>query len=140
MTQQKPRWEYRFANFKRAYFLLQEASEQYAQGDMPQLSQEGMVQRFEFCMELAWKTIKDYMEHQNFDFATLTPATVIREAFAAKIIDDGETWMAALDARNKMSHTYDFKEFEQVLSQINAQYLTCFGNLYEKLAQEVSGE
>lgn len=138
-TAEKPRWEYRFTNFKRAYFLLQEAGELYSRGDMEQIAKEGMIQRFEFCMELAWKTLKDYMEHQNFQFATATPAIVIREAYAMKIIADGEGWMDALDARNKMSHTYDFKKFERVLEQINARYLACFGELYEKLAAEVGG-
>lgn len=134
----KPRWQYRFDNFKRAYILLQEANEQYNTGNMTDLAKEGMIQRFEFCMELAWKTLKDYMEYNNFKFSQITPNMVIKEAFTAKIIEDGEGWMEALDARNKMSHTYDFKQFEKVLTQINQRYLECFGALYEKLFIEIN--
>lgn len=36
---------------------------------------------------------------------TITPATVIRAAFEAKLVKDGHVWMEALDARDKMSHT-----------------------------------
>ncbi len=111
MAQEKPRWRYRFDNFKRAYFLLQEAADRYDEKSLDQLGKEGMIQRFEVCTELAWKTMKDYLEHQNVVFSQVTPNAVIKEAVAAKLIDDGEGWMMALDARNKMSHTYDFKKF-----------------------------
>jgi nucleotidyltransferase substrate binding protein (TIGR01987 family) len=136
MNQEKPRWQYRFDNFKRAYFLLQEACEQYREGNMAQLAKEGMVQRFEVCMELAWKTIKDYMEYNNHVFAQVYPSIVIKEAFAAKLLDDGEAWLEALDTRNKMSHTYDFSKFEVALEQISTRYIQVFGDLYEKLAVE----
>lgn len=134
----KPRWEYRFDNFKRAYFLLQEATEEYSTGSMQQLSKEGTIQRFEVCVELAWKTLKDYMEFKNFVFAQITPNAIIKEAFSAKIIDEGEAWMSALDDRNKMSHTYDFREFEKVLQQIQKKYLECFSSLYETLSMELT--
>ncbi len=136
MTQEKLRWQYRFDNFKRSYFLLQEAADRYYEKSLDQLGKEGTIQRFEVCMELAWKTMKDYLEHRNVVFGQVTPTAVIKEAVAAKLIDDGEGWMMALDARNKMSHTYDFKEFEIVLEQIVERYLQCVGQLYEVLAVE----
>ena len=138
MAQEKLRWQYRFDNFKRAYILLQEAADRYYEGDMRQLEKEGMIQRFEYCMELSWKTIKDYLEYQNVVFSQVTPTATIKEAVAAKLIQDGEGWMEALDARNKMSHTYDFKKFEAVIKQICERYLGCFGQLYETLATKDS--
>ena len=48
----------------------------------------------------------------------------------------GEGWMNALDARNKMSHIYDFREFEIVLEKIRSSYLHCLGELHEKLSRE----
>lgn len=135
-THEKLRWQYRFDNFKRAYFLLQEAADRYYEGSLDQLGKEGMVQRFEFCTELAWKTAKDYLEYKKLVLNQITPSIVIREAVAAKLIEDGEGWMAALDARNKMSHTYDLKKFEEVTEQICERYLKCFGQLFETLAVE----
>jgi len=136
MTSTTPRWKYRFKNFSRAYALLREAGDKYAEGAMNQLEMEGMVQRFEYCMELAWKTAKDYLEHHNIVFDVITPRAVIKEAVAAKLIDDGECWMDALDVRNKMSHTYNFDDFEAAIVQINAKFLRCFEQLYERLADE----
>ena len=141
MTEDKKRWQYRFDNYKRAYFLLQEAIEihqsvQVQSEKIHQLAKEGMIQRFEYCTELAWKTIKDYLENQNVIFKQITPRTVLKEAIAAKFITHGEDWMDALDARNKMIHTYDFKVFTLVIKQIECKYINCFGELYEKLSLE----
>ena len=133
MNTQKQRWQYRFYNFKRVYFLLLEAVEEA--GALSQLEKEGTIQRFEVCMELAWKCIKDYLESQKVKLNEVTPRAVLKEAIAAKVISEGDSWMDALDARNKMSHTYDFEEFEKVIKDIQAKYIHCFGDLYEKLAR-----
>lgn len=115
---------------------MQEANEKYMEGSMNELEMEGMVKRFEYCMELAWKVAKDYLEYNNVVFQQITPRAVIKEAVAANLIEDGEGWMNALDARNKMSHTYDFEEFEAALMQISAKYMSCFEQLYEILGGE----
>ncbi len=133
MNTQKQRWQYRLYNFKRVYFLLLEAVEEA--DALSQLEKEGTIQRFEVCMELAWKCIKDYLESQKVKLDEVTPRAVLKEAIAAKVISEGDSWMDALDARNKMSHTYDFEEFEKVIKDIRAKYIHCFGDLYEKLAQ-----
>ena len=140
MMEEKQRWHYRFDNFKRAYFLLQEAAERHQGGQLDQLAKEGMIQRFEYCTELAWNTIKDYLESQNVVFEQITPRAVLKEAIAAKLISNGEDWMNALDARNKMSHTYDVKQFDAVIEKIENRYLHCFAELYKKLSMAYSGD
>jgi nucleotidyltransferase substrate binding protein (TIGR01987 family) len=135
--QEKPRWHYRFDNFKRAYVLLREGIEAKQDHDLSQLEKEGVIQRFEYTIELAWKTMKDYLESQNVVFDQITPRSVIKEAFAAKIIQNGQVWMNALDARNKMSHTYDFKKFEEVILDIEADYLHAVEELYFYLLAQV---
>lgn len=87
-------------------------------------------------MELAWKTMKDYLEAQNLVLEQITPRSVIKAAFAAKLIEQGEVWMEALDARNKLSHTYDCKLFETVITNIQDRYLAALGNLYQHLLRE----
>ncbi len=136
MNEEKKRWQYRFDNYKRAYFLLQEAIEEKSQRSLSQLEKEGVIQRFEYCCELAWKTIKDYLESQNVVFIRITPRAVIKEAFASKLISNGQDWMEALDSRNAMSHTYDFKKFELAIEEIEKKYLACFSELYETLAEK----
>ena len=131
MIDPTPRWYYRFDNFHRAFSLLCEALEQ----DTPltQLEMEGVIQRFEYTMELAWKTMKDYLESENVVLDQVTPRTVIRQAFEAGIIQRGETLQKALDARNRMSHTYSFETFRRVISDIRSDYLGAFDELHEFL-------
>ncbi len=131
---EKKRWQYRFDNFKRAYFLLQESIDQKKERGLSTLEKEGVIQRFEYSIELAWKTMKDYLESQNVVFEQITPRAVIKEAIASRLIHQGDIWMQALDDRNKMSHTYDLKQFESVITDIEQQYLACLKNLYETLA------
>ncbi len=136
MTNEKPRWLYRFDNYKRAFLLLREAVETMGQRPLNQLEKEGTIQRFEYTWELAWKTLKDYLEYKGIVLETITPSEVVKSAFAAKIIDNGEVWMAALDARNLMSHTYDFKLFEETVLEIKKEYLDILGDLYATLLEK----
>ncbi len=137
---EKPRWVYRFDNYKRAFGLLREAIETMEERELTQLEKEGVIQRFEYTWELAWKLIKDYLNHEGLVLDRITPASVIRAAFEAQIITNGDVWMNALDARNKMSHVYNIKKFEEVIQQIHDHYLQIFDDLnfsmMEKAMQE----
>lgn len=116
---------------------MREAIELSQERPLSNLEQEGTIQRFEYCWELAWKTLKDYLEFQGVILETLTPRAVIKAAFASGLIDRGDDWMAALDARNKMSHTYNFKIFEEVVKAIQSRYLDLLDGLNERLLLEV---
>ena len=83
------RWKQRFRNFDRAYVLLRQAMEGGPAALNP-LEKEGVIQRFEYCFELAWKTAKDYMEESGFVFAAVTTRQVLKEAVAARILPDGQ--------------------------------------------------
>jgi nucleotidyltransferase substrate binding protein (TIGR01987 family) len=119
---QTPRWVYRFDNFKRAFALLSEAIQMIRERKISALEQEGVIQRFEYTWELTWKVLKDYLEYTGIILETVTPAAVIKAAIAANIIKNGDVWMSALDSRNKMSHTYDFKKFEKIVISIERDY------------------
>ena len=138
VTDQKPRWQYRFNNYKRAFALLREGIELLdAREGLTQLEKEGVIQRFEYSMELAWKVMADYLEHQNMVFPTRTPRSVIRKAFETGLIRQGAVWMDALDARNKVSHVYDFNALEEVIADIQLAYLQVMDELYMRLLAEI---
>lgn len=140
MKAEKQRWQYRFDNFRRAYILLQEAADLSYENKLDQLGKEGVIHRFEYTTELAYRAIKYYLESQNIVFKLITPRTIIKEAIATKFIEQGEQWMNLIDARNKMSHTYDFKQFEAVIAQIKESYLVCFDELHGKLLAQYDDE
>jgi nucleotidyltransferase substrate binding protein (TIGR01987 family) len=121
------RWKQRFENYEKALSLLREA---LAKGEaLSQLEKEGTVQRFEFTLELGWKSLKDYLEYQGVVLDPRTPKNVIRQAFAAKIIRDGQLWIDMLDWRNLMSHHYDKTRLNEVLRQLTGRFLPAFDEL-----------
>ena len=130
------RWRQRLVNFSRALALLREAM---ANGPsaLNQLEKEGVIQRFEYCFELAWKTVKDYMEANGIVFAVVMPRQVLKEAYAAKVIEEGQVWIAMLDHRNLLSHTYNPAVFEEAVEAIHRQYLPAMEQLFSVLQQQV---
>jgi nucleotidyltransferase substrate binding protein (TIGR01987 family) len=124
------RWKQRFQNFDRAFLLLRDAMENGPDA-LNQLEKEGVIQRFEYCFELAWKTIKDYLEAGGYVFAIVTPRQVLKDAYGAKILEDGQVWIDMLDHRNLLSHTYSPVLFEQAVEAIHTRYLAGIEQLYD---------
>ena len=124
------RWKQRFDNFDRAFVLLREVNDRGVD-TLSQLEKEGAIQRFEFAFELAWKTIKDYLEQDGIVVKPATPRNVIKEAFAASLIDDGQVWIDMMLHRNLLSHTYNSKTFDEVLKVVSERYFSAFDQLHE---------
>jgi nucleotidyltransferase substrate binding protein (TIGR01987 family) len=122
------RWKQRFQNFDRAFLLLQEALT--GNRTLSALEKEGVIQRFEYTYELAWKTLKDYLEASGVVISPITPRQVIKEGFAARIIPGGQVWIKMLDNRNLLSHTYDSAVFEQAVKAIGDHYLPAMAELH----------
>jgi len=131
MTDPDVRWKQRFDNFKRAFALLESATADRALESFSDLEQEGLVQRFEYTYELAWKTMKDYLEASGIDITPITPRNVLKSAFSARIVDDGQIWIDMMLHRNMLSHTYDSKRFEEVLKAVYDRYLNAFRILHD---------
>jgi nucleotidyltransferase substrate binding protein (TIGR01987 family) len=124
----------RFENFERAFGLLKEAFTRTPEA-MSDLEKEGAIQRFEYTFELAWKTLKDYLVYNGVAFDQITPRSVIKQAFAAKIIQDGQTWIEMLDQRSLMSHTYDDESFRIAFDSISRSYLAVIEQVFTWLKQ-----
>ncbi|WP_374944633.1 nucleotidyltransferase substrate binding protein [Sphingomonas sp.] len=134
-----PRWVQRLDNFGGAMVLLREGIELVNDPAMPPIVAEGLIQRFEFTFELAWKTLKDYLVWRKVTLDRQGPADVIKAAFAAGYIDEGAVWIEALDARNLMSHVYRRQAFERVVREIETCFMDRFEALYDMLLIERVG-
>jgi len=131
------RWQQRFQNLDRAIQLLR----QPLAGGVERLSileKEGLIQRFEFTLELAWKTLKDYLEYSGVVIEPATPRNVVKEAFAAKIVADGQVWIDMLDHRNLLSHTYDEKAFCAAVDALADRYLPAIIALHTWLSERTA--
>lgn len=70
---------------------------------------DSVIQRFEFSIELAWKTAKKVM-----GTPTSAPKDIVREMAQAGYIHDPQLWLEAIDMRNLSSHTYRAELAEKV--------------------------
>lgn len=114
--------------FTRAAMLLTEACEQ----PFTPFIRDSVIQRFEFCWELAWKILKLRLEMVGIE--VLTPRDVFQESLNKGLIRDGNAWSEAQKMRNLTSHTYDEKLADTVYS-----FLVNQGQLlFKELAQDVT--
>ena len=138
MSNPDVRWRQRFQNFKSACDRLHEAVELAGQRELSPLEQQGLIQAFEFTHELAWKTMKDFLETTGAtDLFGSVNAT--RGAFAAGLIEDGETWMEMIKSRNLTSHTYDQRVADEIAGMILASYAAAFEQFRQRF-MEMEGQ
>ena len=123
------RWKQRFQNFQRAFKLLENALEG-GPAALSDLEKEGVIQRFEYSFELSWKSLKDFLEEGGLVISPLTPRKILKEAFAARILPDGQVWIEMLDHRNLLAHTYSAAVFEEAVSAISKRYLPAMAKLH----------
>jgi nucleotidyltransferase substrate binding protein (TIGR01987 family) len=84
------------------------------------LMMDGTIQRFEFTLELFWKTLKRLLESEGIE--ATTPKEVLKNAFAVKWIDDETIWLQMLDDRNKTSHVYDEQAAALIYAHIKVNF------------------
>ena len=83
------------------------------------LLRDGVIQRFEYTMDLSWKMIQRYLKHiaQVEESAIRTKKDLFREAGRLGLISNVEAWFGYYEARNETSHTYDPQIAESVFEQ-----------------------
>ena len=128
------RWVQRFDNFTKAYNNLKNAVELSEKRELTDLEKQGMIQAFEFTFELAWKTLKDYLEYMQVE--AKFPREVIKMGFQYELIDDGDKWMDMLEKRNLMAHTYDETKAQIAFNLITQQYFGQMEKLYRFFFQQ----
>ena len=134
------RWHQRFSNYKKALIQLQSAVELSEERELSLLEKQGLIQGFEYTHELAWKTMKDFLEHKGATEQIYGSKDATRQAFSVGIITHGEEWMQMVKSRNLTSHTYDEETVEQIVDVILGTYIFRFEALKEKLSELLESE
>ena len=110
-------------NYHPAVAQLEQAVTVYSRDPDDALYRDGLIQRFEFTVELAWKSLREYLEDQGSVLAVVSPRAVLKEAYAAGVIQDADVWDAVIRSRNITSHVYDEQTAIDVAAHICGQYL-----------------
>ena len=94
---------------------------------------DGVLHRYEFTFELAWKCMKDYMEYLGLESKTGSPREIIQLAYKQNIIDNGEIWIQMMLSRNGLSHLYDEGTSREIYKDTKEKFVTEFDKLEAKL-------
>ncbi|MBU6414641.1 HI0074 family nucleotidyltransferase substrate-binding subunit [Patescibacteria group bacterium] len=119
--------------------LLQEYGEalerfqEVLQQEKTEFIRDSAIKRFEIVFDLAWKTLKAFLETQGIP--CVSPKTCFREAHRAGLIEYDEIWMKLVDERNYTAHTYK-EAFAENIYQKLPQALAAFQKLRAALAKD----
>lgn len=127
------RWQQRFHNYERAFLRLQEAVEMQS---LNELERNGLIQRFEFTLDLAWKTLKDFLEEQGFSFKP-SPKDTVRLAQQSGYIAYAQELIDGLEIRNALSHDYSGEKFEQAEPALRNDVFPALRKLYTFFAEQI---
>ncbi len=125
------RWKQRFENYSKAVHRLSEGLD-VSDNNSPDLLKEGIIQRFEFTHELAWKLMKDYLVYEGIQNITGSRSAT-REAFNKGLIDNGQVWMDMIESRYITVHTYREDILEKEFHKVKTHYAPLLYRFYEKM-------
>ncbi|WP_423149139.1 nucleotidyltransferase substrate binding protein [Rubrolithibacter danxiaensis] len=127
--EQDIRWVQRFSNYKKALSQLKKFIDK---GELNELEEQGLIQAFEYTFELAWNTLKDFLQASG-NKNIFGSRDAIREAFKADLLEDGEGWMEMYKDRNRTSHTYNEETAAEIAEATVFRYFDLFVILEEKM-------
>ena len=109
-----------FEDLKKALLCLEEVLKE----EKTDITRDSAIQRFEIVFELAWKTIKAFLEEQH-NIACVSPINWLKEAFRTGIIDYDDQWLQISKLRNYTVHTYNEKLAEKVYAGLPTMVNLC---------------
>jgi len=123
------RFDERKWEFQSAVTRLDEA----CRAPFDSIVRDSVIQRFEFCWELAWKTVSLWLNYQGINVQS--PRETFREAHAVGLIEDGNLWSDMQKMRNLTVHTYNEELADEVYTFVKQTGLALFTELANKAKQ-----
>lgn len=133
MEKKDIRWKQRFQNYEKVFLKLKEA---VSAPQLNELERNGLIQRFEFTLDLSWKVMKDYLEEKGFNFKP-SPKDTFRQAQESNFIDYAQPLIDGLEIRNELSHDYDGKKFETSEEELREEIFPALERLYRFFAGQL---
>lgn len=125
------RFEKKYENYSNAVVRLREGLTEY-ETTPSKIIRDGVIQRFEFTCELAWKTAREYLLEQGYVDLN-SPKSVMKQAFAAGLVSDSDGWVSLLTDRNLTSHIYDETTADQIFEKVKLSYVGLFQALLDQM-------
>ncbi|WP_320045970.1 nucleotidyltransferase substrate binding protein [uncultured Ilyobacter sp.] len=114
------RWDERLSDYRNALERLKEAIEESKVINSSTV-RDGVIQRFEFTLELSWKLMKYFLNSEGITEA-VAPRSTIRSGFSNGIIEDAKLWIDMIEDRNLTTHTYSQSVSDEIYEKIISSY------------------
>ena len=114
------RWNERISDYKNALERLNEAIEESKIINSSTIK-DGVIQRFEFTLELSWKVMKYFLNSEGIIEAK-APRSTIRAGFNNEIIQNANLWIDMIEDRNLTTHTYSQSASNEIYEKIVDSY------------------
>lgn len=118
----------KIVNLGRSLNRLQEALSESCEEN--KLAIDATIQRFKFCYELFWKTLKVKLEQEGI--IANTPKEILQAAFRVQWIKNETLWLEMMQDRNTTSHVYNEKIAFEIYQRIK-NYFTEMKKIYGQL-------
>jgi len=117
-----------FESFKKSLQRLDEVLKE----EKTPTTRDAAIQRFEFTVELAWKSIQQFLRSQKI--ICRSPKECLQESFKFGLIEDNPLWLKMIDDRNLTSHTYNEELVDQIYNRL-PQYVDILKKLKSELVK-----
>ena len=127
----------RFEQRREDYFnALERLKEAVKQGDSDIII-DGILHRFEFTFELAWKTLQEVLRLHGAEVSG-SPREVLQKGYQYGFVNDEQIWLLMLKKRNTLVHIYDEEEADEVIALIKGNFLPAMEILVDTLKKKLA--
>lgn len=129
----------KYEQLKRLYRTMNEYMKPY---DFSDQMVSALTADFDRLFQLAWKTLKEYMQNELMilDAKTGSPREIIKLAYHEQLIDDEEQWIHILRDRNDDTHHYKNSAAVLYTGRITEKYLNVIKRLIGNLSELIPPE
>ncbi|SMP10224.1 nucleotidyltransferase substrate binding protein, HI0074 family [Desulfurobacterium pacificum] len=99
------------------------------------LDRDGAIQRFEFTVELLWKTLRRVLEYNKLE--CFSPRDCVKKAFRHGIIKDDEIILDMLEDRNLSSHIYNEEKAKEIFERISKIYIKFLKKILKEIENKI---
>ncbi|MBF0383812.1 MAG: nucleotidyltransferase substrate binding protein [Magnetococcales bacterium] len=135
MSDDDIRWKQHFKSYKKVLGQLTRILEKR---ELNELEERGLIKIFEYNYELAFSTLKHFLEYQG-EVLILDYQDVLKKSFKYNILGienhkkTKQKWSAMIKSRKMTIHTYNEDTVQNIITAIKDHYFSAFCDLNEKL-------
>ena len=102
---------------EKAFARLKDAAERVEDD----LDKDGVIQRFEFTVDLLWKALKMVLAYNGEECRS--PRDCVKKAYKMGFLKDDEVILDMIEDRNRSSHIYDEHVADEIFQRISGVYV-----------------